>query len=143
MNMIDMVREAQEICDAMRKDIVAEDGMSAAFKLCDLQMLLLRMEQAAETPVTAPSVYEWCRTTCSCSASEQEAPRFDNMPNPTPTVTQDPAQTHIDVPAEWGTVEGEEDMEPTITDLRDEDIPHTSEVTSGSRFTLGGILGRH
>ena len=48
------------------------------------------------------------------------------------------------IPAEWGTVEGEEDMEPTITDLRDSDEPaHTPEVTSGSRFTLGGILGRH
>ena len=143
MNMIDMVREAQEICEKARAFITTEDYMEAAYKLCDLQVLLVRMEYEAKAPVTAPPVYEWCRTTCSCSASEQEAPRFDNMPNPTPTVTQDPAQTHIDVPAEWGTVEGEEDMEPTITDLRDEDIPHTSEVTSGSRFTLGGILGRH
>ena len=143
MNMIDMVREAQEICEKARASVATEDCMDAAYKLCDLQVLLVRMEYEAKAPVTAPPVYEWCRTTCSCSASEQEAPRFDNMPNPTPTVTQDPAQTHIDVPAEWGTVEGEEDMEPTITDLRDEDIPHTSEVTSGSRFTLGGILGRH
>ena len=143
MNMIDMVREAQEICEKARASVATEDCMDAAYKLCDLQVLLVRMEYEAKAPVTAPPVYEWCRTTCSCSASEQEAPRFDNMPNPTPTVTQDPAQTHIDVPAEWGKVEGEEDMEPTITDLRDEDIPHTSEVTSGSRFTLGGILGRH
>ena len=143
MNMTDMIQEAQEICEKARAFITTEDYMEAAYKLCDLQVLLVRMEYEAKAPVTAPPVYEWCRTTCSCSASEQEAPRFDNMPNPTPTVTQDPAQTHIDVPAEWGTVEGEEDMEPTITDLRDEDIPHTSEVTSGSRFTLGGILGRH
>ena len=143
MNMIDMIQEAQEICEKARASVATEDCMDAAYKLCDLQVLLVRMEYEAKAPVTAPPVYEWCRTTCSCSASEQEAPRFDNMPNPTPTVTQDPAQTHIDVPAEWGTVEGEEDMEPTITDLRDEDIPHTSEVTSGSRFTLGGILGRH
>ena len=143
MNMIDMVREAQEICEKARASVATEDCMDAAYKLCDLQVLLVRMEYEAKAPVTAPPVYEGCRITCSCSASEQEAPRFDNMPNPTPTVTQDPAQTHIDVPAEWGTVEGEEDMEPTITDLRDEDIPHTSEVTSGSRFTLGGILGRH
>ena len=72
------------------------------------------------------------------------------MPNPTPTVTMDPAQTHIDAPHEWireeiteapelnGAVE-----EPTITDLREDDIPHTPEVTAGSKFTLGGILGRH
>ena len=143
MNMIDMIQEAQEICEKARVSVATEDCMDAAYKLCDLQVLLVRMEYEAKAPVTAPPVFEGCRTTCSCSASEQEAPRFDNMPNPTPTVTQDPAQTHIDVPAEWGTVEGEEDMEPTITDLRDEEIPHTSEVTSGSRFTLGGILGRH
>lgn len=143
MNMIDMIQEAQEICEKARASVATEDCMDAAYKLCDLQVLLVRMEYEAKAPVTAPPVYEGCRTTCSCSASEQEAPRFDNMPNPTPTVTQDPAQTHVDVPAEWGTVEGEEDMEPTITDLRDEEIPHTSEVTSGSRFTLGGILGRH
>ena len=143
MNMIDMIQEAQEICEKARVSVATEDCMDAAYKLCDLQVLLVRMEYEAKAPITAPPTQEGCRTTCSCSASEQEAPRFDNMPNPTPTVTQDPAQTHIDVPAEWGTVEGEEDMEPTITDLRDEEIPHTSEVTSGSRFTLGGILGRH
>ena len=143
MNMIDMIQEAQEICEKARASVATEDCMDAAYKLCDLQVLLVRMEYEAKAPVTAPPVYEGCRVTCSCSASEQEAPRFDNMPNPTPTVTQDPAQTHIDMPAERGKEEGEEDMEPTITDLRDEEIPHTSEVTSGSRFTLGGILGRH
>ena len=143
MNMIDMIQEAQEICEKARASVATEDCMDAAYKLCDLQVLLVRMEYEAKAPVTAPPVFEGCRTTCSCSASEQEAPRFDNMPNPTPTVTQDPAQTHIDMPAEWGKEEGEVDVEPTITDLRDEEIPHTSEVTSGSRFTLGGILGRH
>ena len=158
MNMIDMVREAQEICEKARASFATEDCMDAAYKLCDLQVLLVRMEYEAKAPVTAPPVYEWCRTTCSCSASEQEAPRFDNMPNPTPTVTQDPAQTHIDAPEEWGVRKecdvseelGEtgavagETGEPTITDMREDDeIPHTSEVTSGSRFTLGGILGRH
>ena len=77
--------------------------------------------------------------------------RFDNMPNPTPTITQDPAQTHIDAPEEWGVKEEVTEApelngqvsEPTITDLRDEEPAHTPDVTAGSRFTLGGILGRH
>lgn len=156
MNMTDMIQEAQEICEKARASVATEDCMDAAYKLCDLQVLLVRMEyEAGWDPVVraveemipkAPAesrigdVYSGQTTTAT---SVQETPRFDNMPNPTPTVTQDPAQTHVDVPAEWGTEKGEVDMEPTITDLRDEEIPHTSEVTSGSRFTLGGILGRH
>lgn len=174
MNMIDMIQEAQEICEKARASVATEDYMDAAYKLCDLQVLLVRMEYEAGWDPVVRAVEEMApkapaepkigdvysgQTTVSvkdnlnsahvvCSPEEMRQAtvsehRFDNMPNPTPTVTQDPAQTHIDVPAEWGTVEGEEDMEPTITDLRDEEIPHTSEVTSGSRFTLGGILGRH
>ena len=169
MYMMDMIEEAQELCEKARVSVATEDCMDAAYKLCDLQVLLVRMEYEAKAPVIAPPVQEWYRTTCSCSVSEQEAPRFDNMPNPTPTVTQDPAQTHVDALEEWGDreaaikapelngtpavteevgetgpVEGEVDVGPVITDLRDSDEPaHTPEVTAGSRFTLGGILGRH
>ena len=185
MNMTDMIQEAQEICEKARASVATEDCMDAAYKLCDLQVLLVRMEyeagwdpvvraveeMAPKAPVRMPEVGHVYTGQDTASVKENlnsipvvvcpspgemheggyveprqatvSEPRFDNMPNPTPTVTQDPAQTHIDMPAEWGTVEGEEDMEPTITDLRDEEIPHTSEVTSGSRFTLGGILGRH
>ena len=149
MNMTDMVKEAQEICEKARASVATEDCMEAAYKLCDLQILLVRMEyEAGWDPVVRavnemiPKMHEGgCVEPRQATVSES---RFDNMPNPTPTVTQDPAQTHIDIPAEWGTEKGEVNMEPTITDMReDEEIPHTSEVTSGSRFTLGGILGRH
>ena len=190
MNMMDMIEEAQELCEKARVSVATEDCMDAAYKLCDLQVLLVRMEyeagwdpvvraveeMAPKAPVRMPEaghVYTGQNTTSvkdnlnsahvvfpseemheggyveprQATVSE---PRFDNMPNPTPTVTQDPAQTHIDAPHEWireeiteapelnGAVE-----EPTITDLRDEEIPHTPEVTAGSKFTLGGILGRH
>ena len=199
MNMMDMIEEAQELCEKARVSVATEDCMDAAYKLCDLQVLLVRMEYEAKRddvavtqkenlnsiPVVCPSpvdpagtpgigyVYSG-QTTVSvkddlnsthvvCSSEEMHEggyveprqatvsePRFDNMPNPTPTVTMDPAQTHIDAPHEWireeiteapelnGAVE-----EPTITDLREDDIPHTPEVTAGSKFTLGGILGRH
>ena len=181
MNMMDMIEEAQELCEKARVSVATEDCMDAAYKLCDLQVLLVRMEyEAGRDPVVraveemapkAPAepkigdVYSG-QTTVSvkdnlnsahvvCSPEEMRQatvsePRFDNMPNPTPTVTMDPAQTHIDAPHELireeiteapelnGAVE-----EPTITDLREDDIPHTPEVTAGSKFTLGGILGRH
>lgn len=214
MNMTDMIQEAQEICEKARASVASEDCMDAAYKLCDLQVLLVRMEyeagwdpvvraveeMAPKAPVRMPEVGHVYTGQDTASVKENlnsipvvcpspkemgyemheggyveprqatvSEPRFDNMPNPTPTVTQDPAQTHIDAPEEWGdreavirapelngtpavteevsespVVEGEVDVGPVITDLRDSDEPaHTPEVTSGSRFTLGGILGRH
>ena len=203
MNMTDMVKEAQELCEKARASVATEDCMDAAYKLCDLQVLLVRMEyeagwdpvvraveeMAPKAPVRMPeaghvytgqdtaSVKENLNSIPVVCPSPKEMgyemheggyvePRFDNMPNPTTTVTQDSAQTHIDTPEEWGVstqapelngtpavteevsespvVEGEVDVGPVITDLRDSDEPaHTPEVTSGSRFTLGGILGRH
>lgn len=155
MNMTDMIQEAQEICEKARAFITTEDYMEAAYKLCDLQVLLVRMEYEAGWDPVVRAVNEMIPKMHEGGCVE---PRFDNMPNPTPTVTQDPAQTHIDAPEEWGVRKecdvseelGEtgavagETGEPTITDMREDDeIPHTSEVTSGSRFTLGGILGRH
>ena len=198
-NMMDMIQEAQELCEKARASVATEDCMDAAYKLCDLQVLLVRMEyEAGWDPVVraveemvpkAPAepkigdVYSG-QTTVSvkdnlnsahvvCSPEEMRQAtvsehRFDNMPNPTPTVTQDPAQTHIDAPEEWGDREAvvpasdlngtpivTEEItertpglngwmsEPVMADLRDEEIPHTPEVTAGSKFTLGGILGRH
>lgn len=188
MNMTDMIQEAQELCEKARASVATEDCMDAAYKLCDLQVLLVRMEYEAKKddiaitqkenlnsiPVVCPSPKEMGYEMHEGGYMEPRQatvsePRFDNMPNPTPTVTQDPAQTHIDAPEEWGdreavikapelngtpivteevsespVVEGEVDVGPVITDLRDSDEPaHTPEVTSGSRFTLGGILGRH
>ena len=209
MNMTDMIQEAQEICEKARASVATEDCMDAAYKLCDLQILLVRMEyeagwdpvvraveeMAPKTPVRMPGagyVYTGQDTTsvkenlnsipvvCPSPAEMMHEggyveprqatvsePRFDNMPNPTPTVTQDPAQTHIDAPEEWGDREAvvpasdlnitpavNEEIaeapelngqvsEPTITDLRDDEPAHTPDVTAGSRFTLGGILGRH
>lgn len=189
-NMMDMIEEAQELCEKARVSVATEDCMDAAYKLCDLQVLLVRMEyeagwdpvvraveeMAPKAPVRMPeaghvytgqdtaSVKDNLNSAHVVFPSEEmheggyveprqatvSEPRFDNMPNPTPTVTMDPAQTHIDAPHEWireeiteapelnGAVE-----EPTITDLREDDIPHTPEVTAGSKFTLGGILGRH
>ena len=180
-NMVDMIQEAQELCEKARVSVATEDCMDAAYKLCDLQVLLVRMEYEAGWDPVVRAVEEMApkapaepkigdvysgQTTVSvkdnlnsahvvCSPEEMRQAtvsehRFDNQPNPTPTVTMDPAQTHIDAPHEWireeiteapelnGAVE-----EPTITDLRDEEIPHTPEVTAGSKFTLGGILGRH
>lgn len=199
MNMFDMVKEAQEICEKARASVATEDCMDAAYKLCDLQVLLVRMEyeagwdpvvraveeMAPKAPVRMPEVghvYTGQDTASVkenlnsipvvCSPEEMRQAtvselRFDNMPNPTPTITQDPAQTHIDAPEEWGDREAvvpaselngtpivNEEIaeapelngqvsEPTITDLRDEEPAHTPDVTAGSRFTLGGILGRH
>ena len=189
-NMMDMIEEAQELCEKARASVATEDCMDAAYKLCDLQVLLVRMEyeagwdpvvraveeMAPKAPVRMSEVGHVYTGQDTASVKENlnsipvvyssgemheggyveprqatvSEPRFDNQPNPTPTVTMDPAQTHIDAPHEWireeiteapelnGAVE-----EPTITDLRDEEIPHTPEVTAGSKFTLGGILGRH
>ena len=47
MNMTDMVEEAQEICEKARASVATEDCMDAAYKLCDLQVLLVRMEYEA------------------------------------------------------------------------------------------------
>ena len=165
MNMMDMIEEAQELCEKARASVATEDCMDAAYKLCDLQVLLVRMEYEAkkdDVAVTQKENLNSIPVVCPSPGEMHEGgyveprqatvsePRFDNMPNPTPTVTMDPAQTHIDAPHEWireeiteapelnGAVE-----EPTITDLREDDIPHTPEVTAGSKFTLGGILGRH
>ena len=171
MNMTDMVEEAQEICEKARASVAMEDCMDAAYKLCDLQVLLVRMEYEAKRddavvtqkenlnsiPVVCPSPKEMgigymytgqdttsapkCNTTL-CDAAE---PRFDNQPNPEPTVTipdLNGTPTVTEEIGETGQVEGEVG-EPTILDLRDEELPHAPEVTSGSRFTLGGILGRH
>ena len=166
MNMMDMIEEAQELCEKARVSVATEDCMDAAYKLCDLQVLLVRMEYEAKKDDVAVTQKENLNSipvvVCPSPGEMHEGgyveprqatvsePRFDNMPNPTPTVTMDPAQTHIDAPHEWireeiteapelnGAVE-----EPTITDLREDDIPHTPEVTAGSKFTLGGILGRH
>ncbi len=158
MNMMDMIQEAQELCEKARVSVATEDCMDAAYKLCDLQVLLVRMEYEAGWDPVVRAVEEMAPKAPAEPKIGDVEPRqatvsehrFDNMPNPTPTVTQDPAQTHIDAPHEWireeiteapelnGAVE-----EPTITDLRDEEIPHTPEVTAGSKFTLGGILGRH
>ena len=164
MNMTDMVKEAQEICEKARASVATEDCMEAAYKLCDLQVLLVRMEYEAGWDPVVRAVNEMVPKMHEGGCVE---PRFDNMPNPTPTVTQDPAQTHIDAPEEWGDREAvvpasdlngtpivNEEIaeapelngqvsEPTITDLRDEEPAHTPDVTAGSRFTLGGILGRH
>jgi hypothetical protein len=197
MNMMDMIEEAQELCEKARASVATEDCMDAAYKLCDLQVLLVRMEYEAKRddivvtqkenlnsiPVVCPSpvdpagtpgigyVYSG-QTTVSvkenlnsipvvCPSPAEmmheggymeprqatvSEPRFDNQPNPAPTVTEIPdlngTPTVTEEVGEIGSVEGEV-SEPTITDLRDEEIPHTSEVTAGSRFTLGGILGRH
>ena len=166
MNMMDMIEEAQELCEKARASVATEDCMDAAYKLCDLQVLLVRMEYEAKKDDVAVTQKENLNSipvvVCPSPGEMHEGgyveprqatvsePRFDNMPNTTPTVTMDPAQTHIDAPHEWireeiteapelnGAVE-----EPTITDLREDDIPHTPEVTAGSKFTLGGILGRH
>ena len=166
MNMMDMIEEAQELCEKARVSVATEDCMDAAYKLCDLQVLLVRMEYEAKKDDVAVTQKENLNSipvvVCPSPGEMHEGgyveprqatvseSRFDNMPNPTPTVTMDPAQTHIDAPHEWireeiteapelnGAVE-----EPTITDLREDDIPHTPEVTAGSKFTLGGILGRH
>lgn len=191
MNMTDMVKEAQEICEKARVSVATEDCMDAAYKLCDLQVLLVRMEyeagwdpvvraveeMAPKAPVRMPEagdVYSG-QTTVSVKDNLNSAhvvfpspkemgyemheggyveprqatvsePRFDNQPNPAPTVTEildlNGTPTVTEEVGETGPVEGEVG-EPTIIDLRDEEIPHTSEVTAGSRFTLGGILGRH
>ncbi|MGN0138845.1 MAG: hypothetical protein ACI381_09595 [Candidatus Methanomethylophilaceae archaeon] len=196
MNMMDMIEEAQELCEKARVSVATEDCMDAAYKLCDLQVLLVRMEYEAKrddvaitqketlnsipivlTPNNAPKeapgigyVYTGQTTAsvkenlssipvvCPSPGEMHEGgyvepgqatvsePRFDNQPNPAPTVTEIPdlngTPTVTEEVGETGPVEGEVG-EPTILDLRDEEIPHTSEVTAGSRFTLGGILGRH
>lgn len=196
MNMMDMIEEAQELCEKARVCVATEDCMDAAYKLCDLQVLLVRMEYEAKrddtiitqvdgtvykipaepgrapeigyvysgqttavgkenlnsVPVVCPSPAEMMHEGGYVEPRQATVsePRFDNQPNPTPTVTTDPAQTHIDAPQEWIREEITEAPElngsvgePTITDLREDDIPHTPEVTAGSKFTLGGILGRH
>lgn len=188
MNMMDMIEEAQELCEKARSFVATEDCMDAAYKLCDLQVLLVRMEyeagwdpvvravdeMAPKGPVRMPEVgdvYTGQDTTSvinsipvvcpspkemGCEMHEGgyvepgqatvSEPRFDNQPNPAPTVTEIPdlngTPTVTEEIGETGPVEGEVG-EPTILDLRDEEIPHAPEVTAGSRFTLGGILGRH
>lgn len=168
MNMIDMIQEAQEICEKARASVASEDCMDAAYKLCDLQVLLVRMEYEAGWDPVVRAVEEMVPKTSDRSCPTPITPII-SCQNDTPTVTQNSAQTHIDTPEEWGdreavikipelngtpivteevtespVVEGEVDVGPVITDLRDSDEPaHTPEVTSGSRFTLGGILGRH
>lgn len=190
MNMMEMIQEAQELCEKARSLVTTEDYMEAAYKLCDLQVLLVRMEyeagwdpvvraveemapKAPVNPAGTPGIgYVYTgQTTVSvkdnlnsahvvCPSPEEmheggyvepgqatvSEPRFDNQPNPAPTVTEipdlNPASAVEEEIGEVGPVEGGIG-EPTIIDLRDEEIPHTSEVTAGSRFTLGGILGRH
>lgn len=186
MNMMEMIQEAQELCENARVSVATEDCMDAAYKLCDLQVLLVRMEyeagwdpvvraveeMAPKAPVRMPEVGHVYTGQDTASVKENlnsipvvcpseemheggyvepgqatvSEPRFDNQPNPAPTVAEIPdlngTPTVTEEVGETGPVEGEV-SEPTITDLRDEEIPHTSEVTAGSRFTLGGILGRH
>ena len=191
MNMMDMIEEAQELCEKARVSVATEDCMDAAYKLCDLQVLLVRMEyeagwdpvvraveeMAPKAPVRMPEVGHVYTGQDTASVKENlnsipvvcpspkemgyemhegryvepgqatvSEPRFDNQPNPAPTVTEIPdlngTPTVTEEVGETGQVEGEVG-EPTILDLRDEEIPHAPEVTAGSRFTLGGILGRH
>lgn len=192
MNMMDMIEEAQELCEKARVSVATEDCMDAAYKLCDLQVLLVRMEYEVkrdDTVVTrmdgtvykipaepgrAPEIgYVYSGQTTAvgkenlssvpvvCQSPAEmmreggyveprqatvSEPRFDNQPNPAPTVTEIPdlngTPTVTEEVGETGPVEGEVG-EPTILDLRDEELPHAPEVTAGSRFTLGGILGRH
>ena len=47
-NMMDMNEEAQELCEKSRASVATEDCMDAAYKLCDLQVLLVRMEYEAK-----------------------------------------------------------------------------------------------
>ena len=191
MNMTDMIQEAQELCEKARASVATEDCMDAAYKLCDLQVLLVRMEyeagwdpvvraveeMAPKAPVRMPDVGHVYTGQDTASVKENlnsipvvcpspkemgyemheggyvepgqatvSEPRFDNQPNPAPTVTEIPdlngTPTVTEEVGETGPVEGEVG-EPTIIDLRDEELPHAPEVTAGSRFTLGGILGRH
>ena len=46
-DMMDMIEEAQELCEKARVSVATEDCMDAAYKLCDLQVLLVRMEYEA------------------------------------------------------------------------------------------------
>ena len=190
MNMTDMIQEAQELCEKARASVATEDCMDAAYKLCDLQVLLVRMEyeagwdpvvraveeMAPKAPVRMPEVGHVYTGQDTASVKENlnsipvvcpspkemgyemheggyaepgqatvSEPRFDNQPNPASTVTipdLNGTPTVTEEIGETGQVEGEVG-EPTILDLRDEEIPHAPEVTAGSRFTLGGILGRH
>lgn len=164
MNMMDMIEEAQELCEKARVSVATEDCMDAAYKLCDLQVLLVRMEyeagwdpvvraveeMAPKTPVRMPEVGDVytgqdtvsvkdnlnsAHVVCSPEEMRQATVsehRFDNQPNPTPTVTMDPAQTHIDAPEEWG------DREGAVTE-------EISEGSMGAKLFNGinGILGRH
>lgn len=141
MNMTDMVREAQEICEKARASVATEDCMDAAYKLCDLQVLLVRMEYEAGWDPVVRAVNEMVpKTSVKMHEGGYAEARFDNMPNPTPTVTQDPAQTHIDAPKEWGI---REEIGETGPVTGEEEPAHTSEGTLGSRLSLGNILGRH
>lgn len=146
MNMTDMVREAQEICEKARASVATEDCMDAAYKLCDLQVLLVRMEYEAGWDPVVRAVNGMIPKTPAepkigdVYSGQTTTARFDNMPNPTPTVTQDPAQTHIDAPKEWGI---REEIGETGPVTGEEEPAHTSEATFGSRLSLGNILGRH